>query len=388
MRPFLNQVRKAVRFILAAVMWLHALFVFHAPVPDLSRLGTRIQLTTSEAIVFALLLIFSALATYGWGRLTLDLIYIYFFPFVLLYIVGKWTILALIRVNKFCAAGTSIEFKLPTTPSVKVIQAPAQPPVEPQKAEEIQTRWEEVRSAVTRPFRRFTLLWCLLLLFTTHRHLLDVALAIVVVHVAFILAAILKVTVFSAGVLTNLEDRIKENTDTLLAKIASVTRETAATNDLRNIWLRIAGIQLGVAALRNKQLVSRWATILGFAFLTIVYMYVAFLFSFIYYGIAHAQSISLPWPSALVTSTFIPFAFGDLPSNIWLKLVGGIQCVIVLAVSASTVIGYMLRKAEGLQQVALVLTDRFAAEDVRARLSILEEKFKTPTASNPNPANQ
>jgi hypothetical protein len=38
--------------------------------------------------------------------------------------------------------------------------------------------------------------------------------------------------------------------------------------------------------------------------------------------------------------------------------------------------------------VALVLTDRFAAEDVRTRLSILEEKFKTPTPPSPSPADQ
>src|SRR5206468_8548315 len=229
---------------------------------------------------------------------------------------------------------------------------------------------------LTRPLRRFTLLWCFLLLFTTHQALLDVALAIVMIHVLFILSAILRVTLFSAGVLTNLEIRIRENTEALLAKLVSVTRETEATDDLRNTWMRIAGIQMGLLVLRNKELVSRWAAVLGSIFLGCIYLYLVFLLSFVYYGTAHAQSISLSWPNALVTSLFIPIAFSDLPSNVWLKLIGGIHCTVILAVGAGTLINYVTRKAEDLQRDAVVLNERFAEEDVRVRIAIFGRKIQ------------
>src|SRR5437016_1122836 len=109
MRSFLNRVRKVTRFALAAALWLHALFVVRLPSSHLSGVVGRLHLTTSEAVVFALLITLSLLATYGYGRLVVDVLYVYFFPFVLVYIAAKWLFLGLVAINKFCAAGTSAE---------------------------------------------------------------------------------------------------------------------------------------------------------------------------------------------------------------------------------------------------------------------------------------
>jgi hypothetical protein len=386
MRPFLGQIRRIIRFALACLIWLHAIFLAHLPSPNLPGLAGRLHLTTSEIVVFVLLIGFSLLATYGYGRLAVDVLYIYSFPIVLLYILVKRSLKALAAINKFCMAGTSVASSAFALPTVKVLNPTPSSPEVSQEAESFS--WRDLRLAIARPFRQFTLLWCLLLLFTTHQHLLELALAIVVIHIVFILVTILRVTLFSAGILANLEGRIRENTDALLAKISCVTRETEATPDLRNTWTNLSGIKMGMLLLQNGQLVSRWAAVLGSAFLGCIYLYLAVLFSFIYYGTAHVQRVALSWPTSFVTSLFIPFAFGDLPSNFWVKLVGGIHCTVILAIGAGTVINYVTRRAHDLQKTAIVLSRRFADEEVQARLLILEEKFKPPANANPPPISQ
>lgn len=378
----LSKLRKCIRFFLAGLLWLHALFVFRLPSPNLPRVAGSLHMTTSEALVFGLLVAFSVLAAYGYGRVIGDLFYIYFFPFVLIYLGCKWLYRGLVSVNRFCAAGIPRD-QLIVLPTVKVVNAP---PTDNAKAETAKKGigFAEIRSALTRPFRQFTLLWCFLLLFTTHTRLLQLALGIVVIHIVYILVAILRLTLGFGGVLTRLETYIRTTTETLLAKVAFVTRESAANDDLRNTWTRISGIKMGLMLLRNKQLVSRWAAVLGTMFLGCMYAYVAFLFSFVYYGAAHLQSIPFAWPSALVDSAFIPFAFSDLPANVWLKLIGGVHGMVILAVTAGTILNYFTRRAEDLQKVAIVLSDRFANEDVQERLSIVEEKFKAAeTATKP-----
>jgi hypothetical protein len=209
---------------------------------------------------------------------------------------------------------------------------------------------------------------------------MELALGIVVIHVAFVLKAILQVTLFSAGVLSNLESRISENTDTWLGKVASVTRDTEPTQDLRTAWMNLTGIKTALLLLQNRQLVSRWAAVLGSAFLACVHLYLAFLFSFIYYGAANVQGVALNWPIALVTSAFMPFSYTDLPLNFWVKLAGGIHSLVIVAIGAGTIINYVTRRAQDLHQTAIVLSQRFTSEDVQSRLVILEEKFKVAEA--------
>ena len=378
MRPLIGQVRRLTRFALACILWTHAFFLLRLPPPNVGGLAPRLHLTTAEIVVFILLFSFSLLASYGLGRILTDILYIYFFPFVLLWIVLKWIYKVLVVVNRFCMAGTSVQAPTAILPTVKVIDAA--PAALPRSTEDKNFTWKAVLHAIIRPFRNFTILWCFLLLLTTHRRLMELALGIVVIHVAFVLKAILQVTLFSAGVLSNLESRISENTDTWLGKVASVTRDTEPTQDLRTAWMNLTGIKTALLLLQNRQLVSRWAAVLGSAFLACVHLYLAFLFSFIYYGAANVQGVALNWPIALVTSAFMPFSYTDLPLNFWVKLAGGIHSLVIVAIGAGTIINYVTRRAQDLHQTAIVLSQRFTSEDVQSRLVILEEKFKVAEA--------
>ena len=47
-----------------------------------------------------------------------------------------------------------------------------------------------------------------------------------------------------------------------------------------------------------------------------MYVYVAFLFSFIYFGVERLSGYSDTWPQLFVTSMFIPFLIGTLPKGV------------------------------------------------------------------------
>ena len=69
MNLVLERVRRLGRFVLAGILWLHALFLLHFEPPHFSWLAVRLHLTASEAVVFALLILLSLLTSYGVWRL-------------------------------------------------------------------------------------------------------------------------------------------------------------------------------------------------------------------------------------------------------------------------------------------------------------------------------
>jgi len=357
------------------------LFVIRVVPPQLSGIASRLHLSSGEVIVFALLLFFSALGTYGFWRVVVDLLYIYFFPFVLLFIFVKWSFLGLREISRLLSKGT-----VPATSRALTVSVPAVTPESPSATTPAKAiGWKSVRDTFVRPFRRFTLLWCILLLVTTHRPLLKFALAIVIIHIAFTVFFVLEVTLFSRGLIAGMEARIRQTTNDLLAKIASVTPDTQATPDLQSTFSALSGIRVGLLFLKNRSLIAGWAVFLGSVFLGFVYVYLAVLFSFVYHSVARLQFIEFTYPDALVTSLFIPFAFTTLPHSVWLKLVAGIHGTIVVVAGTGTILNYLTQEANQLHSVALVLSSRFEDEDVRTRLTLLENKFKRSqiTASAP-----
>jgi hypothetical protein len=281
-------------------------------------LAYRLHLTGGEVVIFILLASFTLLATYGYGRLFLDILYIYFFPFILVFIVCRWLLLALVAINKFCSAGLSPGATVLTIPTVKLVSPAdsAQSGVESAPKAAWKFTWRGAFLALSRPLRRFTFLWCMLLVLTTHPTLLKLALVVVLIHIVFALVAVLRVTVFSTGLLSQLEVNIRRQAEAMLSKIAFVTRDSEVTPDLRSAWTNISGIRMGLLVFQNRQLVSRWAVVLGSAFLGCVHLYMALLFSFAYYGIAHVQSIALAWPDAFVTSLFYSICIRGSPQKL------------------------------------------------------------------------
>ncbi len=236
-----------------------------------------------------------------------------------------------------------------------------------------------------RPVLQFTLLWSLLLLLTSHRWLLLTALIIVLIHLARTLVKVLELAVFSIKGLSQLEDRIKANAENLIAKVLSVPEQSEPLENLRQTWSSITALRLGVGLLQNRQRAAQWMIFMAVLAFAAIYLYLAVLFAFAYYGIARVQLIPYTWLEAFVTSVFIPFQIGDLPHNVWIKLLGGIHCLFVFLIGIGTIFGYLQKKLDSLYKAADFLNTRLQEEEVRRRIETLDEKFKiaTPTISPP-----
>jgi hypothetical protein len=99
----LKRIRSLTRFAVAAILWAHGIFLFDVPRATLAPLFDRLHTSEGEATVLALIAGFSVLASYGWGKVTVDLIYIYFFPFISLYHFARVLVRAAIALGRLVA---------------------------------------------------------------------------------------------------------------------------------------------------------------------------------------------------------------------------------------------------------------------------------------------
>jgi hypothetical protein len=86
---------------------------------------------------------------------------------------------------------------------------------------------------------------------------------------------------------------------------------------------------------------------------------------------------------ALVSSVFIPFFVSELPNILAVKLLGGIHCVLVLAVGIGTVVNFLRRKLDAIRRAATDYSDRLADQTIQEKYLILEQKFSTTTPAPP-----
>jgi hypothetical protein len=129
--------------------------------------------------------------------------------------------------------------------------------------------------------------------------------------------------------------------------------------------------------LKDPYLVSRWAWVLGILFFGLIYTYIAVLFSFAYYGIARVSSVSYSWPDALIASLFIPFFISELPKVLALKFLGGLHCLLVVAVGIGTLVNFIQRRLRSIHSSAIEISDRLADQNIREKFLILEAKLAT-----------
>ncbi len=173
----LKRIRSLTRFAVAVILWAHAIFLFDVPRATLAPRFERLHTSEGEATVIALIAGFSILASYGWGKVTVDLIYIYFFPFICLYYLARLLVRAAIGLGGFVAPREPSESSEPPPYYVQIPRPILVSPT-PQTAQPVagsntveqkeEGFWDKVARHTLRPFRQFTLLWCLLLLLTTH----------------------------------------------------------------------------------------------------------------------------------------------------------------------------------------------------------------------------
>jgi hypothetical protein len=387
MAALTESIRKPTTFLLAVFLWLHAVLFLNVHSAVISKCSQLLHLTTSEAALFILLLTFSLVTCSGFWRSLRSLAYVYGFPIVLLGYALYGCFLALRGVNRW--------FVSQADPGLKEIDLAVQKEAEassscvvahPQRGNQVGAKEKslDVLCVLLRPFRTATFLWCLLLLFTTHTWVLWLSLIVVLLQLMGKVFRLLKATLFAAPFLRKAGLQLLRRVDTALQGLDLVTTESTPTPELKNLFNQLSTIDKVTRFLGNRDLVVRWALLLAAVFLGGVYIYIAILFSFVYYAIARVSAVAYSWPEALVTSLFVPFLIGDLPRVVMAKLLGGIQCTLIVTVGVGTVLTYIRRRLDRIQVEAMAIGKRFADQSVRERYLILQEKAGTTIANIPS----
>ena len=377
----LKRIRSLVRFCVAATLWVHAAFLLDMPRIRFALLSSRLHTSQGEITVLILIAGFSILASYGWAKVAVDLIYIYFFPFVCLYYLGRWLVRFGLWLNQYIAPGIEAEtteapyYTQIPLPTLVAAAAPSSPQIAvPQLVEPKQTLWQKILTYAIRPFKQFTLLWCLLLLLTTHQWLAYIALAIVSIHIFVLLIRVLKMSFTTDGWLSKIAKNLQGQMEDHIRRIIDA-RNAELTQETRQAWTALRSLLMGVNFLQRCRQIAQWAAFLGIAAFIVIYLYVALLFSFEYHGIARLQGIVFPWSNALMTAVFLPIAYPDLPHTNVLRLLGGVQWVCILALGTSTVVSVVRQKLKPFYAVADIISQKMDEEDVKATLILLKDKL-------------
>src|SRR5579872_5599752 len=275
-------IRRSIRLLLAVLLWSHALFLLNLQASFVPALGRLVRASALEVTMFALLLVLSFLTSSGFWRTVGNLAYIYFFPFVLLFYLMFALGKGLVSVARWFNPRPKSE-TLEMTPQATISLESAQPNASDDTGK---SKARHLALILSRPVRRFTLLWCLLLLVTTHSTVLWLSLSVVLLHLGRAIFRALRFTLFSGPWFEKVGQGIREATENTLEKLAMVTDESPPSKELENLWNQIKLFEKGVRFLENKAVVSKWTWFLCGVVLATVYIYLAVIFSFAYYGIA------------------------------------------------------------------------------------------------------
>jgi hypothetical protein len=321
--------------------------------------------------LFILLFLFSVISASGFWNTLKSLAYIYFFPFVLLALFFYLLYLLARAIN---ASFTRDQPKaVPAETESAQMQVELRTPEQPQPYKANHAR--AFLSVVSRPFRKFTLLWCLLLLLTTHVAVLWLSFLVVLCNLGRRVWWVLKWSLFSRSWLDRAGEAVFTQLNTMLTKLSTVTAKTPDSNEWKTLWQQLGFWEKVARFLRNKHLVSRWAGLLVFLVYACVYVYIAMLFSFVYFGIARLSRLTLSWPDAAVSSIFILTYVKDLPNTVPMRFAGGIQWLLVVFVGFGTFWNYFHKRLQAVYTGAIQVSERLADERVREKYQLLELKF-------------
>jgi len=305
----LQLIRRGTRFIAAAVFWLHALAVIGVPALPLAHwLAQRIGVSETEAWIIIVIALLSILLSYGLSKFAVDAAYVYFFPFIFPYILATLGYRSLRSLYRIFGTPES----QPATAQVMVVQPASTTNKQTTGAEQnrrtILSGFLHVLWELFRPFRQFVLLWCLLLLLTHNTALIWIALVVILLRLVFVLFKTVMLAILSMNWLSQLEEKIRSRVEDAISKILGVPEDADYPPDLKAVLGGLYGVRNAISLLRYRRRITQSIIALSLLAFLGMYLYLALLFSFAYFGIAKVELIPYTWAEALVTSIFIPFA--------------------------------------------------------------------------------
>jgi|HubBroStandDraft_6_1064221.scaffolds.fasta_scaffold02933_8 hypothetical protein len=365
-----SRIRSLLRFAVASLFWLNALFLFRVSSPQLEPVARFLRLGVPEIIVLFFLAMAAALTTYGLGSVILDLLYIYFFPFVLIYYLVRAAIYSFSLMYRVLWGEPPLE-KWPPRISVPTLRVEQPQPPASQGIPQLEKR--SVMTRVTRVFRHFTFLWCALILVTTRPPLLWIAVIVVLAQTGRTLLTIFQFVWQSSNWLGSLEGKIKAYAEGLVRQAVEATE---ITENLRTVWSGLVSLQLAVNLLRNRRRVMQWAVLITLIAVAGVYIYVGILFSFGYYGVARVEGLAIRWRDFAVISLFIPISYTNLPKTVAIGLIGGIHSIWTLVLGAGTIVAYLRRKMDSVYDTTVSLATQLQHKELQEKLVAMNEKFQ------------
>jgi hypothetical protein len=245
--------------------------------------------------------------------------------------------------------------------------------------------WDKVVRHALRPFRQFTLLWCLLLLLTTHRWLLGASLLVVSAQLLSLLIGIVALSFTSTSWFSKLSRGFQEMMEKLIVKVVQA-KDFGVTQEVRNAWSALRFYLIGLNFLQDRRRFAQWTVVLAAMTFIVVYLYLALVFSFEYYGIARLEGIRFAWGDSLITALFIPIAYPDLPAARLLKLAGGIQWASVILLGTSTVVNVFREKLQPVYAVVNTITRKMEEDEIKATLTVIKDELARPPAPAGGPS--
>ncbi len=362
---------------MAVGFWIHAVYATH-----LITFPAHLRPSISHHLVAPLLIIlicyYSFFGENGWYSVLSDILYIYFWPCIFL-AKRTWQIVKygykFVRARVVVTSPDLITRRLPQQP---VIESPKnEPKPEPPKPTFI--------SRSIRPFSQFILLWAMVILATNNRVLIVISTAITLLGATIAIYRLWDLMADASSWIEKLKGDFARQIATNVGRVRAweevsdleeITKAANALKMLEAIFTFIAD---------NKKFLARATTILAGFTSVAFYCYISFLFSCVYAGMAKVQGISWPWSAAFVDSLYIPFAFTNLPNNIPIQFMGGLQAVAITLIGWNIFFRHLNSRFERIAVAASELRGSFEDKVLRVKLTLIQQQaaLSSTTTSTP-----
>lgn len=335
----------------------------------------QIEVTTAEAILFAVLLAFSFVAGNSFWQTVINLLYIYCFPFVLLFYAFYWPIRVLrISLPKIGATRSETvptgSLVLQASPKSMVLTAPIS-----ERKDVTESKLRSALEVLTRPFRKFTYLWCLLVLLATHKPVVRLALVVLLLQLAWKIWWVMRLLWSSKTLLVRAANSASTTLNMMVDKLTSLNFEVAPLTELKNLWTQIRSLRPFLEYVTKSTFFSRLTFGIGLALLVCAHTYFALIFSCVYVGAAKLAGVAFPWLESLTDSLFILAYVTELPKTSMLRVLGGLHYLLFLTLGAGTIVSYFRKQLEPLHSALASVNVRLAQEGVQERIIILQTKI-------------
>jgi len=287
---------------------------------------------TYDVALLAFIFFYGVICNFGWISVWFDAIYIYLWPFILIF-KGLY-----LSIKYLWQKHVSVQ----APPAATVASNPAP------KAEVKLTVWNRV----TNTFAQFALLWCAIILNTHSPTLTIIATAAAILGAG---KAVYGLWDFISSA-TSWIEKLKGSFAEQLAKSIKAIRdwdEVGQSTEVTNAanLLKMAEKTCDFIA-DKKSILVRLTSIMALLITIPFYLYISAVFACAYLGIAKVEHLGLDFKTAMTDSLFVPIAFTDLPHSVWIRMIAGIQALTIGAMGYNILFRHFNNKIDRLSVAA------------------------------------